>query len=77
MPAAPARPVCEWCKTAPATELLVRDRPTACGGMDRACSLACGGCGDRLAQVMARVEDVVAVYRLAVSPLIPASEEAA
>lgn len=70
------RPLCDWCETAPATELLVRDRPTRQGGRDRACSFACAPCGDRLSRTIARVEDVVAMYRLAINPLIPASQEA-
>ncbi|WP_326646619.1 hypothetical protein OG884_18505 [Streptosporangium sp. NBC_01755] len=73
---APARPICEWCETAPATELLVRDRPAKQGGTHRACTLACASCGDRLSLTIARVEDLTAMYRLAINPLIPASQEA-
>lgn len=71
-----ARPTCEWCETAPATELLVRDRPTREGGTHRACTLACTGCGDRLSLTIARIQDVTAMYRLSINPLVPASAEA-
>jgi hypothetical protein len=76
-PPTPSWPTCEWCEKAAATELLVRDRPTREGGRHRACTLACTGCGDRVSRLIARIEDIEAMYRLAISPLIPASEEVA
>ncbi|MFN2636839.1 MAG: hypothetical protein ABR585_07430 [Gemmatimonadaceae bacterium] len=71
-----ARPACDWCGTAPATELLIRDRPTRQGGTNRAWTLSCAGCGDQIARTIVRSEDLTAMYRLAINPLIPASAEA-
>jgi hypothetical protein len=68
---------CEWCDKAVATEVIVRDRPTAAGGMDRARTLTCGGCGDIVYAQVSRIADVTAVYRLTISTFVPSSEEVA
>ncbi|MCC5574531.1 hypothetical protein IMZ11_02610 [Microtetraspora sp. AC03309] len=70
------RPPCEWCEIAPATEVLVRDRPSGQGGRHRASSFVCAACGDRLSRNIARIDDVTAIFRLSITPLIPASREA-